>query len=80
MLAPNRYRIYIGAGIGRLTGRRFIGSSTEFDRDVSEWGFAFDVSAYMPPGHGLRFTPSAYGHVGPGGVTAGLAAGIGLTR
>jgi hypothetical protein len=72
-------RIYAGAGVGRLSGRRFIGSSTEFDRDLSELGLSLDVSIYLPDGAGIRFAPGAYGHVGPGGVVLGFTVGVAFT-
>jgi hypothetical protein len=31
----NGARVFVGAGIGQLKGRRFIGSTTRFERDVS---------------------------------------------
>ncbi len=69
-------RIYIGAGVGRLTGRRFIGSSTEFDTNVSELGMSFEASISVPPGAGIRLALAAQGHIGPGGVTASFTVGV----
>ena len=69
-------RIYIGAGVGRLSGRRFIGSSTEFEKDVSELGMSVEASAFVPPGDRVRLAVSAHGHFGPGGVTAGFTVGV----
>jgi len=71
-------RFYLGAGIGRLTGRRFIGAGTEFHSDVSELGLSFEASAFVQPGSRVRFSPTVNGHLGSGGlavaVTFGLAA------
>ena len=69
-------RIYIGAGVGRLSGRRFIGSSTEFDKDVSELGMSVEASASVPPGDSVRLALSTHGHFGPGGVTAGFTISV----
>ena len=69
-------RIYLGTGVGQLSGRRFIGSSSEFDRNVSELGMSFEASTSVPPGAGVRFALSAQGHVGPGGVAASYTVGV----
>ncbi len=69
-------RFYVGAGVGRLTGRRFIGSSTVFDRDVSELGLSFEASAYVNPGRLVRFAAALNGHVASGGVALGLTFGL----
>jgi hypothetical protein len=78
-LTPGGYTTYVGVGVGLLTGRRFIGSSSELDHDVHEWGLSFDASIYIPPGTGFRFGPSVYGHVGSGGVTWGAMVALALT-
>ena len=64
--------------MGRLSGRRFIGSSTEFERDLSELVLAFEASAYMNPGRRFRITPAAHGHIGAGGVGLGVTFGVAL--
>ena len=69
-------RLYVGAGVGRLTGRRFIGSGTVMDRDVSELGLSFEASAYVNPGRLVRFAAALNGHVGSGGVVLGLTFGL----
>ena len=69
-------RFYLGAGLGRLSGRRFIGSSMEFDRDLSELVLAFEASAYINPEPRVRITPAAHGHVGAGGVALGITFGV----
>ncbi len=69
-------RFYLGAGVGRLTGRRFIGSGTEFDRDVSELGLSFEASAYVQPGSRVRFSPTLNGHLGSGGLAIAITFGM----
>jgi hypothetical protein len=76
----NGWRVFLGAGIGQLQGRRFIGATTEFDRDVSELGLSFATSLYSPREDGLfRFATSANGHVGAGGLSFQLAIGFALS-
>ena len=77
--ADNRH-VFFGAGVGVLTGRRFIGSTTEFERDLSEVGLSLDLSLHAPPGSRIRFAPSAFAHVGSGGITAGIVFGVALAR
>jgi hypothetical protein len=69
-------RFYVGAGLGRLSGRRFIGSGTELDRDVSELVLAFEASAYLNPGQRVRINPAAHGHIGAGEVALGITIGV----
>ena len=76
----NGARVFLGAGIGQLRGRRFIGPTTEFDRDVSELGLSFEASLYSASADRLfRFATSANGHVGSGGVSVELAIGFALS-
>ena len=71
-------RIYLGAGIGRLSGRRFIGSTTEFERDLSELGMSFEASAYIHPRHAVGLAIAANGRVGSRGITLGITVGVEL--
>ena len=71
-------RFYLGVGVGRLSGRRFIGSTTEFERDLSELGMSFEASAYANPRHAVGIAIAANGRVGPGGITLGVTFGVEL--
>lgn len=71
-------RIYFGAGVGRLSGRRFIGSTTNFERELSELGMSFEASAHVNPRHAVGFAIAANGRVGSGGITLGVTVGVEL--
>lgn len=71
-------RVYFGAGVGRLSGRRFIGSTTNFERDLSEWGMSFEASAHVTPQQAAGFAIAANGRVGSGGITLGITVGVEL--
>jgi hypothetical protein len=78
---PAGARLYLGAGVGRLTGRKFIGSSTDFDPNVREYGASFEVSYYFArTGDAIsRFATTANGHIGRGGASIQLTIGFGLS-
>jgi hypothetical protein len=76
----NGAQVVLGAGIGQLQRQRFIGSTTQFDRDVSELSLSFEPSFYFPREDGLfRFATSANGHVGSGGLSFQLGIGVALS-
>ena len=78
---PAGARLYLGAGVGRLTGRKFIGSSTDFDPNVREYGASFEAAYYFArTGDAIsRFATTANGHIGRGGASIQLTIGFGLS-
>jgi hypothetical protein len=79
---PDGARVYLGAGVSRLSGRKFIGSSANFDRNVLEYGASFEASYYFArTGDAVsRFATTANGHIGQGGVAIQLTIGFALSR
>jgi hypothetical protein len=70
--------VYVGAGVGHLSGRRFIGSSTELE-DLSETGLSLEAALHSPRG-GARVVLAVQGYVGSGGPLAVATIGLGLGR
>lgn len=69
--------VYLGAGIGRLTGRQFIGDTSELE-DIGDTGLSVEAALHAPR-HGFRVVLAAQGHFGSTrplvGATIGLAFG-----
>lgn len=69
---------YLGAGLGHLSGRQFIGSTSELEQ-VSELGLSLEAALHAPA-RGLRLVMAANGHIGSSRPMIGATIGIGFGR
>ena len=67
---------YLGAGIGRLSGRQFMGTSTSIEY-ISELGVSMEAAMHVPQA-GFRFVLAAHGWVGSSRPLMGVTIGFGL--
>ncbi len=74
--SDDKSALYLGAGVGRLSSRRFMGSSSELE-DVSGVGLAFEAALHAPA-RGLSFVFAAQGYAGGGGPLLLETVGVGF--